>query len=148
MLVQEYYLLALSQKSVRFYKVHKKQITKIESDLLPKDIDEALWMDDPEISIQHHPNSSSDMAFHGHGTKKEYKQINLERFLKILDKSLNTLIADKTLPLILFCDKSVFPIYKKVNSYPQLEGKFVQGNPDKLKRKELVYEVNKEYELR
>jgi hypothetical protein len=142
---RNYYLLAVSQELVRLYKVSNGAAERVRSLILPLNIYSALWMDEQERSMQHKTitqhGAGAGSMYHGFGDIKDHKKSRLRRFLNVIDRRVNKIIKDKNIPLIIACDKSLFPIYKRVSDYPQLEERFVRGNPDNLKRAELVQKV-------
>lgn len=149
---RSYYILAVSPELVRLYKVENKEISRVRSFLLPDNIYSALWMDDQEKSVQYHSISPTGLGrgtvFHGQGDIKDAKKTRLARFLNTVDDNINKIIKDKTKPLVLVCDKSLYPIFKRISDYPLVESKFVHGNPDRLKRADLVSKIRELYALK
>jgi hypothetical protein len=145
-----YYLLSLSQKAVNLYEGHYNELTRIKDKLLPKDIDEALWMDDPEKSVKYYRTKGervrgrAGMIFHGDGGIKDAHKTNLFRYSNIVDERVNKILKNKELPMILACVDYLFPIYKKANIYPNLLDIFIEGNPDNISKADLG---NKAWEM-
>lgn len=151
-----FYVLALSQNSVRLYQGTHYSISEVESKEIPKSLTEALFYDDDEESLQHHTagshgvdrsiaeveSANQDTVYHGHGTSAEddrhRPKDKLFRFFRDVDKGLKETLNDESAPLLLAGVKYYLPIYREVNSYGQLiDDEIIAGNPDRVKPDEL-----------
>lgn len=141
----EFFLLAISQNSVKLYKGSGDKISQITDTIVPKDIGAALSHDDPEKSMQHEESkpatgkgAGSDAVFHGHGSFKDSYKENVTRYLQKIDRKMAEEFKNETAPLVVACVEWLFPIYKDNNSYQNLCGEFLAGNPDRKKQKQLL----------
>jgi len=142
-----FYLLALSQNDVRLYQGTHQSISEIEAAEIPADIVEALQQyEDPEEQIQLHIQNKAtnadgarmDAAHHGHGGGNSddmsgEPQDELKRFFREVDESVSEYIGGEDVPLVLAGVSEYLPLYREINSYPQLiEDEIVSGNPETL----------------
>lgn len=148
-----FYLLALSQNDVRLYQGTHQSVSEIQKAEIPSDIVEALQQtEDSEQQLQSHVQNRAsdpdgqrvDAAFHGHGgggnsdDMSGEPQDELKRFLREVDENVADYISGEEVPLVLAGVSEYLPLYRDVNSYPQLiEDDLVAGNPESLDIKEL-----------
>jgi hypothetical protein len=144
--VGKFYILALSLKNVRLWEASPDTINEVRLDF-PTSMDEALWMDEPEKFLNLHSGSVSTNEakggtgiFHGHNIGDEEKN-NILRFFHSVNAGLNTLIEDKTPPLVLAGVGYLLPIYREASTYTNLLKDSIEGNPERLELKELHQEA-------
>ena len=132
-----YYILAISPKNNFLYIAENKLSTLLpESDLLPKNMDSAIETANDEKSGQYHSTSSvsnvnqGGILMHSPGANKDGESILIERYLRKVDKSLNGVLKEFDMPMVLVCTNTVYPLYKEINSYPNLLENYISGNPD------------------
>ena len=136
--VGTFYILALSLNNVRLFQATPDTISEITLSF-PTSMDEALWMDGPERYLNLHSGSVSTRnggIFHGHGINEDEKK-NILRFFQSVNEGLNTLIEDKTIPMILAGVDYLLPIYREANTYQNVLEGSITGNPDRENLKEL-----------
>ena len=140
-----FYVLALSLNNVRLFQATPDTITEVELDF-PTSMDEALWMDDPERFLNFHASKKNMSAtrggapvFHGHNISDEEKT-NILRFFQSVNQGLNTLIEDKTIPMVLAGVDYLLPIYREASTYQNILEDGVTGNPNRENLKELHQE--------
>jgi len=79
-----------------------------------------------------------DAAHHGHGggnadDMSGEPQDELKRFFREVDESVSEYIGGEDVPLVLAGVSEYLPLYREVNSYPQLiEDEIASGNPESL----------------
>lgn len=140
---QSFYVLAMSQKSVRFFQCDFDNITEVVVPGVPKDLAEAMKYTDPEKQLQLHtsspklPGTREAAISHGSGSGIDDEKENLLEFFRQIDRGLHPFLKDKSAPLIVACVESLFSIYKKRKSYAHLGEAGISGNPDLLSPKEL-----------
>lgn len=134
----KHYLLAFSPKKVRLFYSENLETKEIKSKVLPKNRQQALNIDNQEKSVQHHSLHSDETFFHGHGANKDYKTVSTREFVKKLDNSVNKLIKDKKVPLVLACTKDLCLTFKAHSTYSNISGKYIPGNPDEKTKKQLT----------
>lgn len=139
-----FYLLALSQKSVRLLEGTRDSISEIEAESLPPSLAEALRYEQVERHLQWHTSTAEPSAsatrpamFHGQGGPEEDAKSRILRYFHVLDEGLRGVIAGQNVPLVLAGVEYLFPIYREANSYPHLLEKGIPGNPEELSAQEL-----------
>ena len=143
----QFYVLALSQNSVKLYQGTHFAISEIHVEEIPESITDALYFDDPEREIQHHVSNRAgeraDAAFHGHGNtnsddERGQPKSDLHRFFRRVNDGLKEYLTDESAPLLLAGVEYYLPIYKDENSYPHLiDDEIIPGNPEHMNAKEL-----------
>jgi hypothetical protein len=84
---QSFFVLAISKGGNRFFTVDAEQVTPIELNGAPSNMEEALAFDDPERQLQLHTSARAERAskpvmFHGHGAGSNDDLSNLRRYLQ------------------------------------------------------------------
>lgn len=138
-----YYVLALSQKSVRLLHCSREDCSAITSDSIPSSLAEALKYDDPEKQLQFHTGTSDFKGkraaiFHGHGVGKDDTKTDILRFSRHVAKGVQEVLKEEQSPLILAAVDYLQPIYRDVNMYPHILSEGVMGSPDELSEGELL----------
>ncbi len=138
-----FYVLAISQNRVRLLEGTRFQVEELQATGLPKSLRDALWMDNPEQSLQHHTTlpardgGSATVMFHGHGGASETEKNRLLRYFRRVDEGVRELIHNDHVPLVLAGVEHYFPIYREANRYAGLVEQGVHGSPDQLTAREL-----------
>lgn len=141
-----FYLLALSKNQVKLFQGSHQGLNEIQTDEIPSSIEEALFYDDPEQSVQHHTGNRAvgrhDAVFHGQGVQDDDKRSRphdeMKRFFRHIDNGVKEVLQGETAPLLLAGVEEHLPIYQTANSYPHLiETEVVAGNADHLSAHEL-----------
>jgi len=142
----KFYVLAISLNNVRLFQATADTMSEITLHF-PTNMGEALLMDEPERYLNLHSGSVSTNAakggtgiFHGHNVADEDKT-NILRFFHSVNEGLNTLIEDKTTPMILAGVDYLLPIYREANTYQNVLKDAVIGNPERENAKELHEEA-------
>lgn len=132
-----FYVLALSKEEIRLFQGDRNALDAVDLGNLPTNMAEVLWMDDPEKHVEFHTSSSSPgrgglrrAAFHGHGGKSSAEKTNLARYFRRIDKSLQDLLEERNLPMVLAGVDYLLPIYHEVSTYPGLLVEGLEGNPE------------------
>ncbi|MBN2397850.1 MAG: hypothetical protein JXI32_05670 [Deltaproteobacteria bacterium] len=120
----EFYILAISQKNVRFLRCSLQRVEEKDIKGIPENIDEALNLDDFEKRLQRH-------------TGAEDIKVKILQYFQLVDRGLRELLRDKKLPLIFAGVDYLFPIYREANTYPHLTDKWISGNPEGLSAERL-----------
>lgn len=132
---QKFFLLTISQGKVRFFEATPYSITPIDiSENVPANMADALMMDDPGKSLQHHSAGTAgkgNTIFHGHGHGEDDENAELKVYFDRVDKGISDLLCDDDAPLLLAGVDKLIPIYRDANSYNFIiENKHVSGNVD------------------
>lgn len=133
-----YYLLALSQNSVRLFECSRFSAREVDLYDIPRSLREAVGYDFEEKSLQFHVGDSSGRAmFHGHGRQSDKDDEEIEEFLRAVDRGVCRLLNGSNTPLVIAAVDYLIPIYRRVTGYGRVLEKGVPGNPDRLKPAEL-----------
>ena len=140
----QFYILALSMNDIRLFLGTRDTIDWVELGNIPTNMQEALWMDDPEKHIDFHTGVGStgkegkrQAVFHGHGTKQSEEKTNILRYFQHVDRGLNDLLEEKNIPMVLAGVDYLLPIYHKANTYTRLLDEGLEGNPEETNEKGL-----------
>lgn len=142
----DYYLLALSEQNVRLLRGNSYGLQETTVAGLPRSFKEVFNYDQPEQQLQWHTRTSqASMAkaamrqamFHGNGGGANTNKQDRERFIQVIDRRLNRVLTDKSIPLMLAAVDHSIATFQGVSSYPMLMSQHVQGNPDHWDESEL-----------
>ena len=140
--VGKFYVLAISLNNIRLFQGTADAISEIALNF-PTSMDKALWMDEPEKYLNMHSGSVSTNEakggsgiFHGHNAADDEKR-NILRFFQSVNEGVNTLIEDKTIPMILAGVDSLLSVYREANTYQNLLQDGVTGSPERENLNEL-----------
>jgi hypothetical protein len=133
-----FFVLAFSENRVRLLQGTRWSVADLTPDDLPKDRAEALWVDDPEKSLQLHTGTTSRgpgggrraAIFHGQGDPEDSEKTNLLRYFRRIDEGVRKALQGENAPLVLAGVEYLFPIYREANGYEHLLEEGVPGNPD------------------
>jgi hypothetical protein len=131
-----FYVLAVSQNEVRFFRGTRGEMEPIAVPGLPANREEAVRLDDAEPGIQAHSarpylgRTKEGMAFHGHGGAPDAAKDLIAEYFREIDRALSATLPRATEPLIFAGVDYLFPIYQEANTYPHLVAKPVAGNPE------------------
>ena len=137
-----FYVLALSQKSLRLLQGTRFSVSEIELEGVPDSLADALKYDDPERQLQFHTGTPAGPGgrgamFHGHGATASEKKDDILRYFRQVDKGLQDLLPGEGLPLVLVGVDYLLPIYREANTYRHLMSAGIEGNPEALSAEEL-----------
>jgi hypothetical protein len=135
---QHAYLLALSQKRVRLFRMTQAGIDEVDLAGAPASLAEALkWDNYEKQSLQFHTGTSGapgggrrPAVFHGSAEPDPKDEIT--RYFRGIDKALGELLATDDAPLVLAAVDYLVPLYREVSSVGSLATETVTGNPDAL----------------
>ncbi|MCC6494234.1 MAG: hypothetical protein IT424_14570 [Pirellulales bacterium] len=135
-----FFVLAVSQKDVRLLEGDKHSLREVEVDQLPKNLVDALNVDEWVQSIQFHtegPGGRSSIRHgggmffgHGGGADQSDRKSDITAFFRTLDNALTNYFHDESAPLVFAGVDYLFPIYQSVNNYRGLVDRAIAGNPE------------------
>ncbi|AFZ25909.1 hypothetical protein Cylst_3790 [Cylindrospermum stagnale PCC 7417] len=142
-----FYILALSQKNVRFFQGTRYSLNEVEVEKMPKSLEEALQEDDFQKGVQHRIATSKGGTanpfqqpgeFHGQGSPDRDKhQEHILQFCHAIDAALHEKLREEKSPLVLAGVEYLFPIYQEANTYLNLLENGITGSPEMLNSEEL-----------
>lgn len=142
----DFYVLALSEQQVRLFRGNPYGLREVEINGVPRNMEDFFQYDQPEAQHQWHTRTQQPAAakavlrqaiFHGHGGATDTNKVDRERFIQVVDRRLNRVLTDKSIPLVLAAVDHSLATYQAVSSYPRLAERHVQGNPDHWDEQEL-----------
>jgi hypothetical protein len=142
-----FYLLAASQNRVRLFRGTRYSISELAPDRLPKNLVDALNIDEYVSALQHHSmpamgvgaSAGGTTMFHGHGGADPdvKKKDEIEGYFHRIDAALREFFTSEDNPLVFAGVEYLLPIFRRTNSYRHLLAEPVVGNPDELSAKQL-----------
>lgn len=137
-----FYVLALSQNEIRLIQGNRYCAWVVELGDVPASLIEATRYDDPEKQLQFHSKTSSGTGrphalFFSHGVGVNDSKDDIRRYLQLVDRGLKEVLRKNPLPLMLAGVDTLASIYREVNSYSNLLGEGIIGNPELLSPEEL-----------
>ncbi len=141
-----FYILALSQKQVRFFQATRTGIQELAVPEMLKSIDDLRQFDETEEHLKGHavgptPGTPGDatMTLHSYGTivdKAQYKA-DVQRYVRVVSRKLEKYLDAETAPLVLAAVEYEQAFYRQVNAYRPLLDQGILGNPDGLSEDEI-----------
>lgn len=142
----EFYLLALSEKQVRFFSGTRFSLEEQSLPKAPKSLADTLRFDEFEKQLQEHSATSSGLGrgrgaavFHGQGDAGDAAIIReqIQRFLHEVDVEVCRVLSESRAPLVLAGVESMQGLYRSTSHYPVIAEGGILGNPDKVDAKQL-----------
>lgn len=130
---QPYYLLALDHKNVAIFKGDHYGLQRLELDDFPTDMKSALHIDEYPKWREMHEVAPSYMgkgseAMHGQYDVSQTDKDMLKQFFRLIDKRLRKVLSATRDPLIIAGVRYLQPIYRSVNTYPNIITATIDGN--------------------
>lgn len=139
-----FFVLALSQNGLRLMQGTRFSVADVQLGMLhglPANLADTLKFDEKIEPLTFHTRpvgkSSWSAIFSGHGVGIDDHKDDLLRYFQEIDRGLHPLLKEETAPLVLAAVESLWPIYRKANSYAHLVENGIAGNPDRLSSNEL-----------
>lgn len=131
-----FYVLALSQNQVRLLRGGRYRVREVALAGVPRSLDEALKFDDRESQLHSHGASRVGLgrvsaAYHGQGVGRDTQQVDLERFVSLVDKGVR-LAIDGDAPLVLAGVEPTVAVYRDVSHHTNLVDNAVIGSVEQL----------------
>lgn len=133
-----FYILALSQKDVKFYEATRYNIQEVEIQNMPSSLDEALNYDEDAQEGQFRIGASKGAtgggaaqpgSFHGQGSPDRDKhQEDILQYFHVIDGLLHDKLHEDTAPLVLAGVEYLLPLYRSANSYNHVLEEGITGN--------------------
>lgn len=135
-------VLALSQNEIRLLRGNRFGAGEVELENIPKNLVEALNYDDPERQLQFRTKTQtgqgrSTAIFYGRGVGIDDAKDNIHQFFSQIEKGLREVLRLERAPLMLAGVDYLLPLYREVNTYPNLLEEGITGNPEELRPEEL-----------
>lgn len=127
-----FYILALQLQEVKLYEATKYSVGEVHvEDLTPSRLEERVGFDYEPKTLQQKTIkvNSGKTEMHGHDAADRERKNEILRFFRAVDKGLHTILHDENVPLVVYCQDYLFPIYEEANTYGHLFDQVVKGNP-------------------
>jgi hypothetical protein len=139
-----FYVLALSQKQIRFFDATRTGIQQRTIPDMLKNIDDLRQFDEAQDYLEGHTIDVSagvrtNILFHGQGNiadKTTYKA-DLTQYLLVVSRRLEKYLGADTTPLVVAAVEYEHSLYRQVNTYHHLVEEGLYGSPDELGAEEL-----------
>ena len=144
-----FYVLALSQNEIRLIEGNRCGAWEVELEDIPASLAEYLRYDDPERQLQFRGKTPAGAGgkrhavFFSHGVGPDDSKDDICRYFQQIDKGLKEVLGQSRTPLMLAGVDYLVSIYRGVNSYPNLLGEGIIGNPELLSPEELHARASK-----
>ena len=139
----EFDVLAISRHGVRLVTVAGSRAVEIDVAELPTSMPDALRWDDREPQLQSHSGNRTGggqvtAMFHGQGSANDSRDVDLERYLHLVDHAIADHRSGTTRPLVLAGVDDIVGAYRKVTRCHHVVHDHVAGNPDQLRAEDLA----------
>ncbi|TRO66386.1 hypothetical protein [Christiangramia sabulilitoris] len=126
-------ILAIQLEDVKLFEASKYSIAPVEiEDLTPSRLEERVGFDYKEKALQFRTQGEGGekTQFHGHGGSERDEKTEIKQFFRAVDQGLKEYLNREKLPLVVYCQDYMFPIYKDANTYNHLVDAVIPGNPN------------------
>ena len=126
--VNSAYVLSLHQDSLKLYLADPYEIEEITGEALSKlNLESAVGSDVVQKNLQFrtYQGARQSAAFHGHGEGKEDKNIEIQKFLRVVDGTVMDSIKDRDKKLILVGPRRLLSIYREISKAEILHDKII-----------------------
>lgn len=147
----QFFVLALSQKNIRFFQASRYSISEVEVAEMPRSLEAALQYDETAKDGQFRVGTArggtgsaavQPGSFHGEGSPdRDEHQKDILQFFQIVDSALHPHLREQTAPLVLAGVEYLLPLYREANTYPHLYEGGITENAELLKPEELHEQV-------
>ncbi len=142
---ERFFVLALSQNSVRLFRGTRDGLTELDLGDLPQDILDALRIDGFEQQLQSHSSSSGPapgkgrgaVVFHGSGADTGVTTRYLTEFVKRIAAGLFDLVHDREAPFVVAAVAELAAMYREADRTHNVTEAFVAGNPEATSQTDL-----------
>ncbi len=138
-----FYVLALSQRSVKLYQCSRYNVSEADMKRIPKSLADLLELNPREKQLQYHSNTEGHGgprqagSFHGHAEDTDEAKENILVYFQNVNRGINAVLAGGNSPLVLAGVDYLTRIYEKANTYPRLAPGRIAGNPADLRPEQL-----------
>ena len=130
---KSFYILSLNLHGVKLYKADRFSIEeeKVEA-FVPEKIEEVTGFDDYRNKVYQHSSAlvgGGQTFYQGHARGEEEKKQEVKRFLRYVEDGLQTILQDKTEPLVVASVDYIFSLFSDTTRYKHLMSKNISENP-------------------
>lgn len=138
-----FFLLALSQNSVRLFEGSRDGLRPIEAPEVPASLGEVVGYDVEQRSLQFRtqapaaPGRARPAQFHGHGVGADDQKEEMAKFLRAVDEGVRTVLGGVPAPIVLAAADPVGPRFRQLSRLPGVLPAGPTGNFDEASAREL-----------
>ncbi len=140
-----FYVLALSQNSVRLLEGTRHSVREVELPGVPKSLAEATAGEEGENLPQYRggqrgPGANSPQqagVYHGTAAAGDETRVDLLRFFHMVDEGLRAWLGPSVAPLVVAGVEYLHPVYRDANEYPHLVEQGITGNAEGARPEDL-----------
>jgi hypothetical protein len=138
----DFYVLKVGLGSATLYHGNRYALAPIEVPGMPAGMEDALKYDDvdtPHKTGQRMPgqHGAQSTAMHAHATAEEKLNRDMDRYLRLLERSVSEYLNGSHEPLVLAGTDYVLPIYREHNRYHGIVEHDIPANPNSLSESSL-----------
>jgi hypothetical protein len=130
---KEFYILSLNLHGVKLYKSDRFNISEEEvEEFVPEKIEEAVGFDDYKDKVYQHRSAKvgdGRTFYHGHAKGEEEKKEEEFKFLRYVERGLQTILNNEDKPLIVASVDYIFSLFKEVTDYKYLMTEHISESP-------------------
>jgi hypothetical protein len=133
-----FYILSLGRHENRLMQCTASGSVRVNLESILKNIPEALFLETTGSRMQYHgvfqgegsDSGAAAVTRQGEGSRPDYDTRNLIKYFEQVNQEVIRILAQEKAPLILSAVDYLYPLYRKVNSYPNLLEEGIPDNPD------------------
>ncbi len=141
----DFYLLSVTKGAIQFFHGNEGEMSEIVSDDFPRSFMETKAETFLQNDLGHHvrgsrtqPAGGLTAKYHAAGTSPEdYEAVELDHFISLLSKSVDSYLVDKAAPLVLAAGPRLLGRLRQDLKYRHLAKEHIQRNPHSLRLEEL-----------
>jgi hypothetical protein len=120
----KFYVLDLDVSGVRFFLGSRYMISQIESEKIPRGLDETLGFDTQEKATQFSSQpavvGNNTVTVFGYGRQTDKHKVNIVNYFHRVNDSITDLLQGTNAPLVLTGVEYLHPLYRDANTYPHI----------------------------
>lgn len=136
-----YQVLCLSRDQVSLFEGDQHALDRVELDDVPTSLTDALGDErtDSHLTVASYGGAQGPGMHHGHGSKKDEDDVDLERFFRLIDRAIHKQhSAPSELPLVLAALPRHQAIFRRITQNPLLLETGIDLHPESLDAHRLV----------
>jgi hypothetical protein len=132
---KKFFMLGLSLHDTKLYEATKYEIEQLEVEALtPENLIDTVGGDFKEKVLQMRTGQTGmdGAMYHGHNMAKDFKEEEVEKYLRNVDKGLNEVLREEKAPLVIFGDKNIGDTFKNLSNYKYIHDNILSPNANNV----------------
>jgi hypothetical protein len=130
-----YWLLSVSQNRARLFHGSANGLVEQALQDLPLGVTDVVDESSHDGTRQAHTARQGgtirqDAEYHGQGGLADHKKLNIEKYLRAVDRSIEPLLRSDPLPLVFAGVDYLYPMFAELTQCSQILSEHIHGNPD------------------